>query len=104
MMDRVILVPEDILIEDMLDIRIHLGKATKVLSKLHQGTDKRDYAHALRKLDAIIEILNCLNQKKFNDVSSKVNLLNAKYKIDEIKEKIREYEEKSDTQEQKIAE
>ena len=99
MNNRIRLIDESILTEDMLDIRIHLGQATKVLSKLSSGGDRTDYVQSLNKLDMIIDILDCLYQKNTSSARSKIRFLNTKYKIDEIKDKIKEYEDKLDKKE-----
>lgn len=67
MKKRVILIDEDILTEDMNELKKALDKAVMTIKKVTDGICVSEFEDAIKDIEEVSDILNCLAEKKFVD-------------------------------------
>lgn len=69
MKKRVILIDENILTEDMNELKKALDKAVITIKKVTDGVYVNEFEDAIKDIEEVSGILSCLAEKKFVDAT-----------------------------------
>lgn len=70
---RVILIDEEILTDDLLELKNILDESVGTIKEIRYGMDGDELKNAMKDIEEVSHVLKCLSEKKFKD--SKLQML-----------------------------
>lgn len=72
---RVILINENILTEDLAEVKIILEDSVKTIKSTREGIEVEDLKNAIKDIQDVCYVLDCLSYKKFPEASIELEFL-----------------------------
>lgn len=64
---RVILIDENILTEDLAELKNILSESVLIIKRTRNGVEAAEIKNAVKNIEEVAHVLDCLAQKKFPD-------------------------------------